>query len=267
MSESSVVLFRNSRETEEELAVCKKHFDVTESRTYVGEKLVIGRYSVLPFYKELENDLLSQRSRLVNTFKQHRYIADLQNWYYTLEDLTPKTWFDISAIPDIPVILKGETNSKKFLWNTHMYAKNKKEAIQTYTKLLDDSFISSQNIYAREYVPLIQLAEGTHGLPITVEYRFFVYGTKILSSGFYWSNYYDDVKDKLVSFDLAKASSLVEEAAKRITECNGDCFFVVDVGLTTENKWIIIELNDGQMSGLSENDPNILYCNLKEAIG
>jgi hypothetical protein len=40
-------------------------------------------------------------------------------------------------------------------------------------------------------------------------------------------------------------------------------FFVMDIAKTQSGDWIVVELNDGQMSGLSENDPNVLYKNLK----
>lgn len=38
---------------------------------------------------------------------------------------------------------------------------------------------------------------------------------------------------------------------------------MIDVAQTESGDWIVIELNDGQMSGLSENNPEILYKNLK----
>jgi len=39
-------------------------------------------------------------------------------------------------------------------------------------------------------------------------------------------------------------------------------YFVVDVAETDSGDWILIELNDGTMSGISENNPDVLYCNL-----
>jgi hypothetical protein len=35
------------------------------------------------------------------------------------------------------------------------------------------------------------------------------------------------------------------------------------VAKTQSGEWIVIELNDGQMAGLSDNDPSVLYHNLK----
>jgi len=43
-------------------------------------------------------------------------------------------------------------------------------------------------------------------------------------------------------------------------------FFVIDVARTAEGKWIVVELNDGQQSGLSAIKPDDLYKNLKDSL-
>jgi len=58
-----VILFRKSFHTHEEaisreLESANQHFGVFQQRTEIPEgNLVIGRYSVLPYYRELEKDL------------------------------------------------------------------------------------------------------------------------------------------------------------------------------------------------------------------
>ena len=42
--------------------------------------------------------------------------------------------------------------------------------------------------------------------------------------------------------------------------------FVIDVAQKEDGGWIVIELNDLCQSGLSCNDPNILYENLKKVL-
>jgi len=39
--------------------------------------IAIARYSVLPFYKELEADLAERGSKLINSYPQHQYVADI----------------------------------------------------------------------------------------------------------------------------------------------------------------------------------------------
>lgn len=267
---SSILYRENDYDWNNEKEYAEKYFRTIKSRLFVKEnEIVIPRYCALPFYKELETEVNYQNAKLINTYQQHRYIADLGNWYYDLHQYTPITWKTLHEIPEEgPFILKGETNSKKYNWNTQMFADNKKEAIQVHSLLTNDSMLQYQNIYIRKYIELEKLADGLQGLPITKEFRFFVYKTTILSGGFYWSSHVDDLDPK----DTDPAQVPVEFLNKVIniiqnTEIsNPPNFYVIDVAKTNSGEWIVIELNDGSMSGLSENNPEKLYSNLRKAI-
>lgn len=268
VKKKSVVLMRASMAEENEKSIAEKYFKVYDHRGAVPENsLVIGRYSVLPFYKELEEDLAEKGSHLVNSYSEHRWIADLKNWYEDLKDFTPKTWFKLADIPDdLPVVLKGETNSKKFSWNTHMFAKNKKEAIQVYGRLMEDSLISQQEIVIRQFVPLKKLLEGLNGLNVSEEYRLFVLNGKVVSGGFYWSSHVDDLSDEVKnSLSWEKIPKPFLNNVLSILGCKAP-FVVVDIARTEDDNWIVVEVNDGQFSGLSENNPDILYRNLKNSL-
>jgi hypothetical protein len=261
---SPSVLYRQYGLMEDsELEAAKKHFAVFKSRMSIaGGELVIGRYSVLPYYKELEEDLNSKGAKLINSHQQHRYVADLWNYVHDLEGLTFRTWNarNMASIPDdIPLILKGETNSRKDLWKTHMYASNKKDAIEVYLNLSRDNLIGQQEIYAREYVPLVRLIDDPYSAPVTLEFRFFVAYGEVVSSGFYWSSHVDQLEK------VPNPSQVPQEFIQKVIDRVKDKvnFFVMDIAKTQSGEWIVIELNDGQMSGLSENDPNVLYKNLK----
>ncbi len=257
------ILFRSSLDTQHEQEVISKYFHIYTSRMNIIENsLVIARYSCWPFYKELEDDLKYKNSHLINSYSQHLYAADLINYVSDLKELTPETWTDITHVPDIPVILKGETNGKKFQWSSMMFAANKKEAIEVYGKLCNDGLISEQKIYIRKYVPLKTYLIGFQGLPITHEFRIFVAYGQVLSKGYYWSNYYEDLEEKPDPETIPK--DFIDEVIKRIgTKIN---FYAVDVAQTQEGHWIVVEVNDGQQAGLSCNDPKELYSNLKLAI-
>ena len=43
-------------------------------------------------------------------------------------------------------------------------------------------------------------------------------------------------------------------------------FFVLDIAEKEDGGWILIEVNDGQQSGLSENDPDVLFSNLAKSL-
>jgi hypothetical protein len=258
------ILFRKSLSEESEIDVAKKYFDVYENRTSIpSHSTVIGRYSVLPYYKELENDLAVKDCTLINSYTSHNYIANMQNWYEDLKDFTPKTWF---SVPDIdeegPFILKGETSSRKQLFTTHMYAPMRQDVMDVYGRLLDDSLLQHQKICVRKFVELENYGKDCiTGMPIAKEFRCFFWKKKLLCKGFYWQNHVEVIghvpDNSEVPGDLLdKVSDIVANHAD---------FYVVDVAKTLEGKWIVIELNDGGMSGLSCNDPGELYSNLRKA--
>ncbi len=266
-----IILFRNDVDWRQEAEVANKYFTCVDSRMLLKDNLVIARFSALPFYKEQEKDLEYVGCRMINTYEQHLYIADLGNWYMDLSEFTPYTWNALHTIPDEgPFVLKGETNSKKFLWNTHFFAKDKKAAIEVHSRLMADSMIQYQKIYIRKYVPLEVLSSGLQGLPITREYRFFVYKKHILSGGFYWSSHSDDIRAEGIAIDPDEVPrSFLNAIIDKIqnTELSEPpTYYVIDVAKTADGEWILIELNEGSMSGLSDNDPDVLYSNLKNAL-
>jgi hypothetical protein len=267
-----VVLYRNGEDWKQEEESVRKFFPCIDSRMNVKSgDLIIPRFSALPFFRELEKDVEFIGGKLINSYDQHRYIADLGNWYQDLYEVTPRTWDNIPDLPDnCSFILKGETNSKKFYWRSSMFANNKREAVEVQGKLQQDSMLQYQKIYIREYIPLEKLCDGLQGLPISREYRFFVYKKTILSGGFYWSSHIEEILERGIKIDPAEVPitflySVIDKIQS--TELvNPPVYYVIDVAKTYDGKWIVIELNDGTMSGLSENNPDVLYSALHREI-
>jgi hypothetical protein len=272
MHSGITVYFRKTDyQDEPEFKACVEAFDswnndgVTEQRSTIPPgNIVIPRYSMLPFAKELEIDIRNMGSKLINSYQQHRYVAELRNWYYDLEGLTPKTWFRLQDIEgEGPFVLKGSTNSKKFSWNTHMYAPDRKAAGDVYMRLLEDGLTGTQDIVVREFVKLRNYGKMECGIPISHEFRCFFYKDVLLTKAFYWSNEIDDIEDHQVVYDNIPPDFLKKVAGIVAPNIN---FWVVDVAETEAGEWIVVELNDGCMSGLSMNDPKVLYSRLKEEI-
>jgi hypothetical protein len=266
----AVILYRGTEFEKEEMEPAKQAgFICTNSRMDIrAGDLVIGRYSVLPYYLEQARDIKSVGARLINSFAQHQYIADMKNWYEDLSEFTPKTWMRLQDAPreEAPFVLKGATNSKKFLWDELMFAKDWQAAGVIYNRLMNDGLIGEQDIYVRKYVPLKTYLTSFHGLPITKEFRFFVCRGEVVSRGFYWSSHIDEVVAAVgVLPDPTEVpETLVQEVIARI----GDQaeFVVVDFAQMATGDWLVVELNDAQMSGLSENAPEVLYPNLMRAL-
>lgn len=270
------IYYRPSLLHSAELIAAKKSFICNDSLIdlydeaqymYKGQKkFLIPRYSILPFLNDIYNEffMMSDYLKPINNLDQVKYVADLSNWVEDLGDLTPKTWSsnDLAHLPEnTQFVLKGATNSKKNYWNTHMFAKNKQEAIETFCRLSDDCLISTQDIYIREYVPLKTYMIGINDLPITKEFRLFFYKDKLLAADYYWQNYVDDLEEKpKLDVDPAFIKQITDRLEDHIN------FYVVDIAQKEDGNWIVIELNSGEMSGLSCIDPNILYQNLHKVL-
>lgn len=261
-----VILFRKGFSDEEELQAARDNFTVVESRCAIPkDSLVIGRYSVLPYYKELQTDVEYLGGTMLTPFRSHNYIADMRNWYMDLQGNTPKTWFSLAEVPRDkgPYVLKGATNSKKQQWKTHMFAETWEDASRIEGLLRRDGLLGNQDIYIRRFVPLRSFGTSIGGMPITEEYRFFFYKTTELASGFYWSEHYEIAEEHGLNSSLVPKDWLNEMAE---TVSDHVDFFVIDVARTETGRWIVVELNDAQMSGLSMCNPESLYSNLAKAL-
>lgn len=265
-----VILFRSCMDlaTNDEMEIARSYLQVEHFRTNIpANSLVVGRYSVLPYYRELEKELALSNSKLVNSYSQHSFIADITAWATitgVLAGLTPKTYTEWSNLPEGAYVVKGKTNSQKHQWATHMFAPNKAAIPGVVQRLLDNPLISEQGLVVREYVPLKQLTVGINGLPITNEWRTFWYVVDdkpiLLCYGFYWASHPE--VSFLASFPRA-AYDIAWKAADIISEHAN--FFVLDLAETANGDWIVIEVNDGQMSGLSMCSANTLYAALVKA--
>lgn len=264
MQSNVSILFRPDYSTEEEFKVCKEFLTLKTKRSDIEkDTLVFGRYSVLPFYKELEEDLESNSSRLINSYEQHKYIADFE-YYHDIKDYTFPTIFNPTDLVEEKYVVKGVTNSRKHEWNTMMYAPNRRRALEIYCDLKNDSLIRFQDIIFRKYVPLLTIDVGINDLPITNEWRLFYYKEDIIDAGFYWSCVDESIVFSLAPDFYRRGVPFANEVAKIISKKVN--FFVIDIAVTADDRWVVVECNDAQMSGLNTISPQSFYCNLRSLI-
>lgn len=266
------MLFRASLTEEGELETAKKHFPVVGSRSLVQrDALIVPRYSSLPYYDELERDVLIMGGRLINSYHQHLNVAQISRWYPSFQGMTPKTWFSVyeayASGYEGPFVLKGETNSRKHLWKTHMYAPDRASMRTVFERLLDDSLLNTQSIVVRAYEKFLRYPVESIGPPVTNEWRCFFYKGFLLASGFYWSEHLEQIQ--AVTGGLPRMSmrgvKFIDKIGERLAQF--DCPFVVaDVAETQYGDWRLVELNDGTMSGLSCVSADALYKNLRSAL-
>lgn len=251
------IYYRDSITPEDEKVAIAKYFPGSKIiPDFNKNDLVIGRYSVLPFYRDQEKMLNEDGARLINTTDQHKYIANCQ-YIHNLGYYTMKTYWSaeemMNADYDGSFIVKGVTNSKKFNWSTHMFAENKKAAIDVMIRLQQDSLIGEQQIIFREFVKFKQLDKPAGDAPpIINEWRVFAYCGKIIAKGFYWANYPD-----------VKATPPDDEWLNKVIQTVNEApFIAIDVAETEDGNWLVVEINDGQMAGLSTIDADEFYDNL-----
>jgi hypothetical protein len=257
-----IILFRQDKENFKEFATAKKHFEIVESRSKIpSDALIFPRYSALPYFKEMEEDVKNHGSRLINGIREFRYIETFE-YYHDIEEHTFKTWFEQHLLDDkdAPFVVKGATNSKKGWWKDKMFAENKRVAILTALELRADALIGQQDIIFRKFEKLKTFEIGVQGLPITNEHRCFFYKNRLLSHGYYWSQ-----ADKPELGNLSKEGlALAQNVADIISLRNN--FFVIDVAEKENGEWIVVECNAGEMSGTSLCDLDELYGNLAREV-
>lgn len=259
---NTIILFRASTiELAREMEVASTFFRVETQRSLCKDATIIGRYSTLPFYKELEQDLLSNGCRLINSHAQHIYIANF-DWYNDVVEFTPKTYFSLKELIDSknpgPYVIKGRTNSRKYQWSTHMFAPSIDAAYKITNELNHDMLLGSQELVYREYVPLVTYEIGLNEQRFTNEWRIFYLGEKRIAHGYYWSTAQEHIIDNAVITDEAlKFADNIATIISRKTN-----FFVLDIAEKESGGWTLIEVNCGTMSGLSEIDTDTFYRSL-----
>lgn len=222
--------------------------------------IVVPRMRFIPFGRELERDIESLGSRTINSYRQHRNIASLFNWIHLLEGLTPEAYRldEMYSLPEGEYFVKGETNSIKNQWHGKAYANGKKALVKTVNNVLNDQYVGTQEIAIRPFQRFRQIGEALNNRPIFHERRVFVLNGNIISEGFYWSGFgLEDVE----ILDENVYRSTLDEVVGKIKHLAP--FVVVDLAEYPDGSWKVVELNDGVQSGLSDNDPTVLWKNFK----
>lgn len=271
---SNVILFRNELKLEEEVKAARQHFSVITQRALIKkDDFVIPRYSFLPYAREFEEDVNILGGRLINSYKEHQFAADIGNWYEVLEEYTFKTWFNTMEIPlteNGPFVVKGRTNSKKHDWNTKMYVKDRSKLGYVIARLLDDPLIAMQDICVRKYTPLQTFMNGENELPITNEWRSFWYKGTFIAMAYYWQSHFFDLPIEM-SRTLQKDSEYYDKVFEFVQPIaqsikNEIPFVCIDAAFKKEGEIVLVEINDACMSGLSCIDSDTFYRRLKNVV-
>jgi hypothetical protein len=277
------LLFFLTKENIKEYEITLKYFDVITQRmslpyVYGGKwdkEGIVARH-IDPsnwYYKELEKDIIYFGDRLITPFSTHLFLNDIGQWYETVKEYTPRTWtleeFYRDWNPDAfdKMILRAEDSSFKNKFNATFFAYDemtRRELVRL------ASHITDKKLYIREYIELENYTTDVLGNAIGNEHRVFMYGEKILSHGYYWVNFEEEVKKEnngYLPILEPSAFKLINNVAKKIRERIGYVFYTMDIAKTEKGEWILIEINNGCCSGIQGCNPEDLYANLAKELG
>ncbi len=214
-------------------------------------------------YRTFYNLLEEKGIFLINSPEEYKRYHTLPGWYNEFSDMTAKSIWEedgnVNAILEKSTSLEGSyivkdyVKSRKHEWYDACYIPNiadrvnASKVINTFVKRQGEGLVGG--IVLRKFEKLKQI--GFHeksGMPISEEYRVFVYAGKVHIVDNYWN---DDLKVDFSAEELAWIDGIAAKVRSN--------FVTVDLARKEDGTLIIMELGDGQVSGLQEIDAKDFY--------
>lgn len=225
------------------------NFQTTHPSAFDTEEPCILRIGPIRDYSTEYKEKLETGLRLVNDPEQHRMASELEFWYPLLKDLTPRSAvFDVLPSSEVlrdqfswPVFIKGSRQTSKHSAMLSI-ANNSEEYNLIAQRYAADNILHWQKPVIRQFVPLESVpGEVPNQVQPSNEYRSFWLNGECVGWGRYWYQV-----PKYSSPDVAEGLAVAGEAVKRLKVP----FIVIDIAKTADGRWIIIECNDAQESGM-----------------
>ncbi|MCR6641623.1 MAG: ATP-grasp domain-containing protein [Sporocytophaga sp.] len=245
---------KNEKDVNKSLRLVETQPESTKA-IYRGWMLSSSDYEI--FY----NALKEKNIELINSPEQYTSCHYLPNSYKWIEGYTPRSiWTNVSSdfkiddvLPTIsnefgtdPIIVKDFVKSNKHSWKESCFipdASDREQArkvITNFMRFQGKDLI--EGLVFRKFEDLEFLTEHSKsGMPLTKEYRLFFLRGNLISVFQYWDEGdYQSEQPPLDNFITV---------AKNI-DSN---FFTMDIAKKKDGSWIIMELGDGQVSGVPDN--------------
>lgn len=214
-------------------------------------------------YRDLYDCLEKKNIILINTPKEYERYHLLPGWYEDFKDETAMSvWIEGGNIDDVmhasrhlegSYIVKDYVKSRKHEWYDSCFIKNIRD--ESAAEKIIQNFVEHQGsdlvggVVLRKFENLNKI--GFHrqsGMPLSEEYRVFVYAGRIVAIDDYWK----EKTDVKLSDDEYR---WVESIAKRVKSN----FVTVDLARKEDGSLIIMEFGDGQVSGLQQLKADAFY--------
>lgn len=219
-------------------------------------------------YRYLYEQLEKRNILLINSPEEYERYHLIPGWYNDFKEETPLTiWTEGADMKDIlyisrslegPYIVKDYVKSRKHEWYDACFISNAQdrvgleEVVRTFIERQGDDLIGG--VVLRRFEKLNQIGfHGQSGMPVSEEYRVFIYAGQILTINPYWEGEEDTPLSQ-------EEYQWLETIAGRIKSN----FVTVDLARKDDGSLIIMELGDGQVSGLQQLDARDFYQALRE---
>ncbi|MEK8130844.1 ATP-grasp domain-containing protein [Paenibacillus filicis] len=219
-------------------------------------------------YEQLYDALRQKNALLINSPSEYTNGHYFPYSYEAIKQNTPHSiWIEIEELSNgfdtlfekmrifenKPVMIKDYVKSRKHEWEDACYIPDAsdKQKVQTVIQNFVDRQGSELNggIVVREFIKLEQLAKHPKsGMPLANEYRLFFLHHKLIQCAEYWD-------EAVYGQSIPGLESFIELAMGVESQ-----FFTIDIAKTINGEWTVIEIGDGQVSGLpSHADPEHFY--------
>ena len=228
----------------------------------------VARMGAVADYPAFFNECVEQGIFLVHTPEDHVRCSTLPGWYPLIEEFTPRSrWYatppsvsEIQSHFTFPIFIKGVRQTSRHKESMHII-NNREEYARAIREYEKDDILHWQELTVREYIELRPVGGGVYGeIPAAFEYRTFWWRNTLVGEGPYWweANKYSWTED-----ERSSAIAIANEVAHRI-RCT---FLVIDLAMTSEGEWIVIECNDGMESGYAAASPFAIWKNILQIEG
>ncbi len=205
-------------------------------------------------YREIYRAARRRRVQLINSPAQFTRAMEFKGFYSRLSELTPASLL-VSRVEDcpraveklgLPLFVKGTVQSQKQKGWKACVVETVEQLERRCQAYLAQPEWTRGPVVLRQLVTLRHSRTTPEGFPIGREYRAFLLGGSVLACGYYWEG--DDPLKALTAAEQGAVEELAREAARRMKVP----YLAVDIGQTTEGRWIVIETGDAQFCGLCE---------------
>jgi hypothetical protein len=212
-------------------------------------------------YRQLYEVLAAHGVRLINDPAAYRHCHYLPEWYPALKEHTARSvWLPLSDVerdePPISrvmetlrvfgnasVIVKDYVKSRKHEWAEACFIPSASDAqavervVRRFLELQGRDL--NEGLVFREYIALESLGVNAKtGMPLSAEWRVFFLDGEPMWEGAYWEG--------VVYRSAFPPRELFPPLAARVQSR----FFTMDIAQRRDGGWTVIELGDGQVSGL-----------------